>query len=70
MVWDWHWFIGFVQEAVDGGLEIGDAFEDAAFEPLLSQLGEEALNGVEPGGGGSGEVVPPEPGTDLGGACG
>jgi len=59
--------IGFLQEAVDGGLEIGDACEDAAFEPPSCQLGEEALNRVEPGGGGRGEVelkalVPPEPG--------
>ena len=44
--------IGFSQEAVDGGLEIGDAFEDAAFEPTPDQLGEEALYRVEPGGGG------------------
>jgi len=31
-----EWFgtgIGLLQEAVDGGLEIDDAFEDAAFEP-------------------------------------
>ena len=39
MIWDWQCF---PQEAVDGGLEIGDAFEDAAFEPLSCQLGEEA----------------------------
>ena len=68
-----EWFgigIGFLQEAVDGGLEIGDAFEDAAFEPPPCQLGEEALNGVEPGGGGWGEVemkalVPLEPSADF-----
>ena len=63
--------IGFVQEAVDGGLEIGDAFEGAAFEPPPCQLGEEALDRVEPGGGGWGEVemkalVPPEPRQTLG----
>ena len=62
--------IGFLQEAVDGGLEIGDAVEHAAFEPTPGQLGEEALDRVEPGGGGRGEVemkarVPPEPGADL-----
>ena len=61
--------IGFLQEAVDGGLEIGDALEDAAFEPTPCQLGEEALDRVEPGGGGWGEVemkalVPPEPSAD------
>jgi len=60
--------IGFLQKAVDGGLEIGDALEDAAFEPTPCQLGEEALDRVEPGGGGWGEVemkalVPPEPST-------
>ena len=58
-----------MQEAVDGGLEIGDAFEDGAFEPTPCQLGEEALDRVEPGGGGWGEVemkalVPPEPSAD------
>ena len=58
--------IGFLQEAVDGGLEIGDAFEDGAFEPTPCQLGEEALDRIEPRGGGWGGVemkalVPPEP---------
>ena len=38
--------IGFLQEAVDGGLEIGDACEDAAFEPPPCQLGEEALTAL------------------------
>jgi hypothetical protein len=71
MIWDWQCF---PQEAVDGGLEIGDAFEDAAFEPPSCQLGEEALNRVERGGGGRGEVelkalVPPEPGGTLGCLC-
>ena len=41
--------VGFGEEAVDGGLEVGDAFEDAALQPLPGQLGEEALDGVEPG---------------------
>jgi hypothetical protein len=63
--------IGFLQEAVDGGLEVSDALEDAAFEPALGQLGEEALDRVEPGGGDRGEVemdalMPPESGADLG----
>ena len=61
--------IGFLQEAVDGGLEIDDAFEDAAFEPPSCQLGKEALDCVEPGGGGRGEMemealVPFEPGAN------
>src|SRR5712691_7912094 len=63
--------IGFGEEAVDGGLEIDDAGEDAALEPLPGQLGEEALDGVEPGGRGRGEVevealVPAEPSLNLG----
>jgi hypothetical protein len=36
--------VGLAQEAVDGGLEIDDAFEDAAFEPTPGQLGKEALD--------------------------
>ena len=42
--------VGLAQEAVDGGLEVGDAGEDAAFEAPSGQLGEEALDRVEPGG--------------------
>ena len=48
--------IGFSREAVDSGLEVGDACEDAAFEPPPGQLGEEALDCVEPGGGGWDEM--------------
>ena len=45
--------------------------EHAAFQPALGELGEEALDGIEPGAGGRGEVegearVPGEPGLDLG----
>ena len=63
--------IGFGEEAVDGGLEIDDAFEDAVLELLPGQFGKQALDGVEPGGRGRGEVemeplVPFEPGLDLG----
>src|SRR5215469_13213075 len=63
--------VGLAQEAVDGGLEVGNALEDAAFEPAPGQLGEEALDRVEPGGGGRSEVemeapMPPEPGADFG----
>jgi hypothetical protein len=46
-------------EAVDGGLEIGDAIEDAAFQAALGQDGEEPLDGVEPAGGGGREVERP-----------
>ena len=47
-----------LEEAVDGGLEIGDGSEDAAFETALCRDGEETLDvdGVEPGGRGRGEV--------------
>src|SRR5271165_1038056 len=48
-----------VEEAVDRGLEVGDGSEDAALETALGQDGEEALDGVEPGGRGRGEVERP-----------
>ena len=35
-------------EAVDGGLEIDQRMEGAAFEPPSCELGEEAFHGVEP----------------------
>ena len=37
------------EEAVDGGLEIDEGSEDAAFQSPLGELGEEALDGIEPG---------------------
>ena len=40
--------VGLVEEAVDGGLEVDDRAEDAAFQAPLGQLGEEALDGIEP----------------------
>jgi len=42
--------VGFPEEAVDGGLEIDDRAVRAAFESAFGQLGEEALDSVEPGG--------------------
>ena len=48
-----------LEGAVDGGLQIDDALEDAALQPTAGQGGEEALDGVEPGGGGWGEVEGP-----------
>src|ERR1700681_4932149 len=42
--------VGFAEEAVDGGLEVDDRAEHAPFEAALGQFGEEALDGVEPGG--------------------
>ena len=41
--------IVFVDEAVDGSLQINDGMEDAVFEPSPCQLGEEALYSVQPG---------------------
>ena len=32
--------VGFLEEAVDGGLKIDDRTEDAAFEAALGQFGE------------------------------
>ena len=64
-------FVGFREEAVDGRLEIGDPAEDAAPEPLVGQLGEEAFDRVEPGGRGRREMeveagVPLQPGRTFG----
>jgi hypothetical protein len=66
--------IGLAQETVDGGLQVGDAFEDTALQPTPGQLGKEALDRVEPGGRGRGEVemkalVSTEPGLNLGCLC-
>ena len=41
--------VGLGDEAVDGELQVNDGLEDAAFEALARKLGEEALDGVEPG---------------------
>ena len=38
----------FADEPIDGGLEIDDRMEDAILEPAPRQLGEEALDGIEP----------------------
>jgi hypothetical protein len=46
-------------EAVDGGLEIDDALEDATPEAAFGEDGEEALDGVKPAGGGQREVERP-----------
>jgi hypothetical protein len=48
-----------VEEAVDGGLKVDDGSEDAALQPPLARRGEEALDGVEPRGGGRREVEGP-----------
>jgi hypothetical protein len=48
-----------IEEAIDGGLQVGDGSEDAALETALGQDGEKALDGVEPGSRGWGEVEGP-----------
>ncbi len=63
--------IGFLDEAVDGALEIDDGVEDPALQHLPGQLGKKAFDGVEPGGRGRREVEGPtrmvgEPGAHLG----
>ena len=46
--------VGFLQEAVDGGLEIDNRAEGTAFEAAFGQFGEEALDRIEPRGRGRG----------------
>ena len=46
-------------EAVDGGLQIDDALEDTTLEAALGEDSEEALDSVEPAGGGRHEVERP-----------
>src|SRR5436309_5876886 len=63
--------VGLIEEAVDGGLEVDDRAEYATLEAALGQLGEEALDRIEPGGGGRRVVedeagMPIQPGADLG----
>ena len=63
-------FVGLCDEAIDGGLEIDERMEDVAFEPPSCEFGEEALDGVEPGGGSWREMedkplVAIKPGADL-----
>jgi hypothetical protein len=60
----------FLNEAVDGGLEIDDGAEDAALQSSPGELGEEAFHRVEPGAGGRREVedealVPGQPSEDA-----
>ena len=63
--------VGFPEEAVDGGLEVDDRAEHTAFEAALAEFGEEALDGVEPGGRGRRVVedetrMPRQPGSGFG----
>src|SRR5580765_8759339 len=69
---EWFWVIvGLGNEAIDGDLKIDDRSEDAASQTPLGELGEEGLDGVEPGARGRGEVedearMAGEPVPDLG----
>ena len=40
--------VGFVEEAVDGGLGFTDGSKDAAFEAPFGKLSKEAFDGIEP----------------------
>ena len=48
--------IGLYDESADGALEFDNRTEDATLEPVLGELGKEALDSVEPRAGGRGEV--------------
>src|SRR3546814_1511710 len=57
-------------KAVDGGLEIYDGMKDAVFQPAPCELGEKALDGIEPCARRRDEVegptrMPGQPGADL-----
>lgn len=54
---EWLWVgIGLGDEAVDSGLQIDDGMEDTALQSTPAELGEETLDGVEPGARGWREV--------------
>ena len=58
-------------EAVDSGLEIDDRVEDTSLQSTAAELGEEPLDGVEPGARGWREVedetrMAIEPGANVG----
>ena len=62
--------IGLRNESVDGGLELDEGAEDAALEAAPRELGEEALDSVEPGARSRSEVedeagMAGEPSLDL-----
>ena len=63
-------FVGFGDEAIDGGLEINEGVEDTTVKPPPGEFGEETFDGIEPRTGCRGEVenkplVAIEPGPDL-----
>jgi len=51
--------VGLGEETVDRCLQIDQRAEHAALESSPGELGEEALDGIEPRSGGSGEVERP-----------
>ena len=56
--------------ADDRRFQFGNALEDAAADAVVGDLGEEAFDEIEPGGGGRGEVqvhtpMADEPGLDV-----
>ena len=62
--------IGFLDEAVDGGLQVDDRAEHTALQAPPGELGEEARHRVQPGGRGRREVerpawMPGEPGAHF-----
>ena len=69
---EWPWaLVVLLDEVIDGGLQGDDGMEDAALQLSPAQLGEEALDGVEPRSRGGGEMEGParvarEPSLDLG----
>src|SRR5204863_5458815 len=63
--------LGLGEISIDSGLQVGDRVEDPAADALAGHLGEEVLDGVEPGGRGRGKVERPArmarpPGQHLG----
>ena len=40
--------VGVGDEAVDGGLQLDDRGKQAAFQPAIGELGEEAFDGIQP----------------------
>src|SRR3546814_17562467 len=48
--------VGFGEEAIDGGLEVDDRAEDAAFQASVCEICAVSLDSVEPARRGGGEV--------------
>src|SRR5829696_5391455 len=53
--------LGSLEISVDGGLEVDDCSEHAAFQSALGERGEERLDCVEPGARGRRSAYPPPP---------